>query len=129
MTLDQLQRQLADLKRIESSEDSLSSLLAAALGPTAWIDPSGLPVPVATAQTDADGKFTIMLPRGRQYAIIATAMRLAGDSTETLTWIVRVDPEKDSTIRLANSNVIATRDRSNILGRASFDSLVRPVGN
>ena len=57
--------------------------------------------PLALAKTDADGKFTVRVPRGRNLAAVAAAQRYVGDSEELYFWAVNVP---GNTIALSNDN-------------------------
>ena len=62
--------------------------------------------PVATVKTDADGKFSLKLPRG-EYAFKAYASRKVWDETEFYEWDVPVRLEQaKQQVFLSNDNVI-----------------------
>ena len=53
----------------------------------------GLPTATATTQTDADGKFTLRVPRVGRFALAAQAERQVGDITEEYSWLIRLPDE------------------------------------
>jgi hypothetical protein len=64
----------------------------------------GLPNGVTTAKTDSEGKFKLILPRGR-YALAARGERYANDRTENYDWLVWVSLERPSvSVMLSNDN-------------------------
>ena len=63
-----------------------------------------LPQPVATAKTDADGRFTLTLPDEGEYVMVASSTRAVFSQTENYYWMVRVDPQQSS-ITLSNDNL------------------------
>ncbi len=68
-----------------------------------------LPPPMATAKTDADGKFTLPLPSGK-YVIAAKTSRRVGDDTEVYSWLVSLDlTASGQTLMLSNDNQFQTK--------------------
>jgi hypothetical protein len=69
---------------------------------------SNLPPAVATAKTDADGRFVLTLPRGQGYFFIATAKRRLIDSEEEYRWAVPVKAEDlgKGRVFLSNDNLV-----------------------
>jgi hypothetical protein len=69
----------------------------------------GLPTPLVTATTDADGKFTLRTQPGR-YALVAHSMLKVGDHIEVYYWIVwvRVVRDHPTTVALTNDNLFET---------------------
>jgi hypothetical protein len=61
--------------------------------------------PIATAKTDADGKFKLKLPNAEDYFLFARSTRLAGRNQEDYEWIVKSSEITDRTnVLLENSN-------------------------
>lgn len=77
-----------------------------------------LPAGIATAKTDADGKFTLTLKRKQRVALAARGSRSIGDKTEKYHWLFWFSLEgmKSKRIFLSNDNLITA---------GSADSLVR----
>jgi hypothetical protein len=73
-----------------------------------------LPQPVATAKTDADGRFELTIPEG-EYVLVASAERTVFKDVETYFWVVRLNPEEFK-VTLSNDN---------LTGSGSPDSLLR----
>lgn len=64
---------------------------------------------VADTKTDADGKFTLSVPEGKSYVLVAQTSRSVGDTTEKYYWIEDVDLTKANnglTILLSNDNLV-----------------------
>lgn len=101
------------LRVAEARSDSLAALIAPTRRAGFWLD--GLPPSNPIVKSDADGRFVFAIPIGRPVAVYATTSRAIGDKTETLTWLVKFDPGKDSTLTLSNDNLITTRHPTNIL--------------
>jgi len=66
----------------------------------------------ATTITDADGKFSVKLPRTGRFAVFATTERIVGESTEHYRWLVwaSLDGQKSKTIFLSNQNQMGASD-------------------
>jgi len=64
----------------------------------------------ATTITDADGKFSVKIPRSGRFAVFATTERMVGDKTEHYRWLVwaSLDGQDSKTILLSNHNQINT---------------------
>lgn len=77
-----------------------------------------LPSSVAVAKTDADGKFTLKMPRVGTFAVTASASRLVGEKTETYNWMVWTSLDGQPSKRLMLSN-------DNMVGAGSADSAVK----
>lgn len=67
----------------------------------------GLPQAKTVAQTDADGRFTLPVPKFGTYLIAAKSTREAGDSVERYYWMVRVSMNgaAGKTVYLSNNNM------------------------
>jgi hypothetical protein len=63
--------------------------------------------PIATAETDAEGRFTIQVPRTGEYLICAQTDRMVWDETEVYYWLqpVSLEGQKERTVNLANNNL------------------------
>ena len=77
----------------------------------------GLPTPLSTTKTDADGKFTLRTKPGR-YALVAHSTRKVGDDTEEYDWLVWVKLGRDQATRVVLSN-------DNLFGTNCTDCIVR----
>jgi hypothetical protein len=78
----------------------------------------GLPSGLSSAKTDANGKFTLSVPRQGRYGVVACASRELFKKHETYFWFVWVSPDRESAKRLTLSN-------HNLLGAGSPDSALR----
>lgn len=68
-----------------------------------------LPPALATAKTDADGKFKLVIPAGK-YVIAATSSRSVGKETENYDWLVKVDATSPvQSLMLSNDNQVETK--------------------
>ena len=69
---------------------------------------TGLPPGDVTAKTDAEGHFTMVLPRRGQFALAAQASRDAGGTTERYYWLIWVslDGSARREIMLSNDNLV-----------------------
>lgn len=76
-----------------------------------------LPAPVATATTDADGKFDLSLSKNGRFALAAMNTRSVGENTEKYFWLVWVSLEgqQSKTLMLSNRNLMEASDPDNIL--------------
>jgi hypothetical protein len=76
----------------------------------------GLPIPMLTTKTDADGKFTINLKSGK-YALIASASRTIGEDKEVYYWLiwVSVKPNQRNNIMLSNDNLFENNTKDNLI--------------
>ncbi|MFZ6777316.1 hypothetical protein ACO0LD_10870 [Undibacterium sp. Ji83W] len=63
-----------------------------------------------TTKTDADGKFTISVPKNGKYAVLANSKRQIGETSENYQWAVWITTKKSSKVNLmlANDNLIET---------------------
>ena len=68
----------------------------------------GIPSGVSAATTDADGKFTLEIPRTGQFGLVARASRQLLKGKETYSWLVWVDldGEPSKHLNLSNSNML-----------------------
>lgn len=81
----------------------------------------GMPQPNFISKTDADGKFTLTLPKGR-YVITANSSRGVFGSSETYHWLVSVDTSSvNQLLMLSNDNLLETRCNECVsLGQAAL---------
>jgi GNAT superfamily N-acetyltransferase len=77
-----------------------------------------MPSPISSAQTDAGGKFTLLIPRDGRFGIVARASRELGEKKETYCWFVWVSLDGDPSKRLVLNN-------DNVVGAGSPDSALR----
>jgi hypothetical protein len=77
-----------------------------------------IPSAISSAQTDADGTFTLPIPRDGQYGIVARASREVGEKKETYCWFVWVNLGGDLSKRLVLNN-------DNLVGAGSPDSALQ----
>jgi len=77
-----------------------------------------LPSGVSTAETDADGRFTLAIPRRGRFGLVARATREFFKGKETFFWFVWVtlDGQHSKHLKLSNDNM---------LGAGSLDSAPR----
>ena len=69
----------------------------------------GLPTALASAQTDADGKFSLHVPKKGRYAVAAHAQRQVLDVTEEYFWLVLVPEEaREGTPVLISNQTLTT---------------------
>ena len=76
----------------------------------------GLPLPVATAKTDADGKCVGKVPKPGKYAVAAQFSRLVGVKSEDTRWLIWVDfnDQKPQKIMLSNDNTCLSESPDNV---------------
>lgn len=69
-----------------------------------------LPKAILTTQTNADGKFSMLLPIRGNFALAAASSRSVGDSMEWYYWLIKVSMNGSGkkTIMLSNSNLSST---------------------
>lgn len=72
----------------------------------------GLPEPLTRTQTDANGEFTIQVPRKGTYALAAHADRTVFGSSEEYTWIVQIPDATRQGEKLLLSNETLTTEGS-----------------
>jgi hypothetical protein len=70
---------------------------------------NGLPEPLMSSKTDADGKFSMQIPKKGDFALVATAQRQVADQTEKYYWFIRIHPDKKPAMQvmLSNDNFIS----------------------
>lgn len=69
----------------------------------------GIPQPKFISKTDADGQFTLTLPKGK-YVITANSSRAVFGSSETYHWLVMVDTSNiNQPLMLSNDNLLETK--------------------
>src|SRR3954467_2908717 len=78
----------------------------------------GLPAAIATAETDEDGKFTLVIPREGRFGVVARASRELLMDTETYFWFVWVSLDGEHSKRLVLND-------ENMMGAGSPDSAVQ----
>ena len=92
-------------------EDSIKTYASNKSSTEFFLDPdkyfTQLPHGVATATTDADGKFTLKLPKAGRYVFAARAERKVVDKTEKYYWLVwaSVYGNESKTVTLSNNNL------------------------
>jgi len=74
-----------------------------------------LPSAIASAKTRADGRFTLAIPRGGRYGIVARASRELGEERQSYCWFVWVSLDGRASKRLVLND-------DNIVGSGSPDS-------
>lgn len=67
-----------------------------------------LPPPMHSSKSDADGKFSLTLPKG-EYVIVANASRKLINTSETYHWLVQIDESTPSNFMLSNDNLLETK--------------------
>jgi hypothetical protein len=70
----------------------------------------GLPSGIAAAKTNADGRFTLIIPRRERYGVVAQASLQLFKKTETYSWFVWVslDGLTSKRLVLSNTNMIGS---------------------
>lgn len=78
---------------------------------------NNLPVPVATATTNADGKFTVKLPKSGRYVLVAHSTRKVVDASEEYYWMVRADLSsgENKNLTLSNNNYTDSESTDSLL--------------
>ena len=72
---------------------------------------------IRTAETDADGKFVIEVPKAGAFVIAAQAKRSVGDDTERYYWLqpVSLQGQQQLTQNLSNNNLTSTTGTSALI--------------
>jgi hypothetical protein len=72
---------------------------------------------IQTAESDADGRFRIEVPRTGNFVISAQAERLVGDDKEHYYWLqpVSLDGQQQLTQNLSNKNLTSTTGSSSLV--------------
>jgi hypothetical protein len=78
----------------------------------------GLPSAISTARTDADGRFTLIIPREGRYGIVACATRTQDKEEETYFWFVWITLDGQPSKRVILSD-------DNLMGAGSADSALQ----
>src|SRR5438874_6038992 len=73
-----------------------------------------LPQPVATAKTDADGRFELTIPDKGEYVLVASAERTVFNDVERYFWVVRLNSE-ESKVTLSNDNLTSSGSPESVL--------------
>jgi hypothetical protein len=84
-----------------------------------------LPKAIATAQTNADGKFTVALPVRGDFALAAVSLRTLGNSAERYLWLVKVslNGSGKKTVMLSNNNLSSTDAADSLIPRIKKNRL------
>src|SRR5215204_2425856 len=106
----------ADTKRITKQLDDLQARRQQLTSAEHFL--KDLPSAIASATTDADGKFTLAIPRDVRYGIVARASRGSDDEEQTYVWFVWISLDGEPTKRLVLNN-------DNIVGAGSRDSALQ----
>jgi hypothetical protein len=77
-----------------------------------------LPAAISTATTDADGTFTLAIPRDGRFGIVARASRAFDDDEQTYLWFVWISLDGEPAKRLVLNN-------DNVVGAGSADSALQ----
>ena len=77
-----------------------------------------LPSAISTATTNADGTFTLPIPRDGRYGIVARASRALDDEEQTYLWFVWISLDGEPAKRLVLNN-------DNVVGAGSPDSALQ----
>jgi DNA-directed RNA polymerase subunit RPC12/RpoP len=63
--------------------------------------------PVAATKTDADGRFSVFIPKYGSYILAATANRMAGSEREEYYWLLKIDAlPPNQEILISNDNLL-----------------------
>ena len=78
---------------------------------------SFLQSPIQTAETDADGKFVIPVPKTDAFVVAAEAKRSVGRDTEHYYWLqpVSLEGQQQLTQNLSNNNLASTTGSSSLI--------------
>jgi hypothetical protein len=73
--------------------------------------------PIQTAESDADGKFALEVPKTGRFVIAAQAKRSVGDSTERYYWLqpISLEGKQQLTQNLSNNNLTSTTGSSALI--------------
>ncbi len=107
--LDVLEKSLPSAQReaLAASEKRDAAVERAASRPTVDGYFASLPKPIASAVTNADGAFSIVVPTRERFALAVHATRRVGDTPEEHYWLIWIDPrEKNNSLLLTNRNSI-----------------------
>jgi hypothetical protein len=83
----------------------------------------GLPAPLQTTKTDADGKFAFSTPDGK-YVLTASAKRNVADFVEVYRWMVRVNLDADKSVMLASDNLTSSGSSDSVIETPRAESHV-----
>ena len=75
---------------------------------------SGLPQPLQTTKTDADGKFSFKVPGG-SYVLAAFSSRKVGKDTESYHWMLKVTADADKKVMFANDNLCSNDSADSVI--------------
>lgn len=116
--MNQLESQL-DLKKLELER----AKLRLEGWPTAAFIFNGLPSGIGRASTNADGKFSLKLPRKGRYALAAHASRKIIDDDEQYYWLVwvTVDNGTVKNVVLSNNNMMTVQSNEAVMYAALSD--------
>jgi hypothetical protein len=78
----------------------------------------GLPSAISTTTTNADGTFSLAIPRDGRYGIVARASRAVDDEKQTYLWFVWISLDGEPAKRLVLNN-------DNVVGAGSPDSALQ----
>jgi hypothetical protein len=112
---------LVDKKK--TLDDSLSKYKATVDKYSYYTSPDfyagGLPTtPITSSESDADGKFTMQIPKTGTWVLAAKGQRSVGDKTEGYFWLVKVSSDP-----IANNQIFLNNE--NLAGSNSPDSMIR----
>lgn len=69
----------------------------------------------AAATTDADGKFTLTIPKQGEYILVAKAQRMVSENTEKYYWTVPIDADGQAkSVMLSNNNKTGLANLENL---------------
>ena len=73
--------------------------------------------PIRTAETDADGRFVIPVPKTGAFVVAAEAKRSVGGDTEQYYWLqpVSLEGQQQLTQNLSNNNLTSTTESSSLI--------------
>lgn len=76
-----------------------------------------LPNPLQKVTTDADGKFSVSVPKTDRFVVVASASRQVGDNTERYRWVIRfaLEGADSKGLMLTNKNVVGSFASENAL--------------
>ena len=110
----QLRKEVAEAKAAEDQADANQKLNFCYSGGFYFALLQSL---IRTAETDADGKFVIEVPKAGAFVIAAQAKRSVGDDTEHYYWLqpVSLQGQQQLTRNLSNNNLTSTTGTSSLI--------------
>lgn len=111
-------QQYINNKKLQRGNEILQSKQVRYESANSYFEDVNFPQGVATTTTDAEGKFTLKLPKFGRYALAARAERSVINKTEEYNWLVWINASDSNpnNIKLSNDNLTDAN---------SLDSLIK----